>query len=269
MVKPQPLRADVAEVLEHWQPKGWSYADRRKLQPLLGIVRDWVAAATPANGQRAGHMLAVTGEMVIWAQQALGTTDARTVLHPDNVEYFSMVVNKHRPVTWRESTRGVLRTVGRSANPHWPPPPRTVGRRPLAAPYTQHEETKWVRAARLVGHVNRACRMWIVGGSLGAGLKGTELAAAGTEDVVEIANGGIAVQVRGSQPRLVPIRETYTDLVWESIGAIPGGRFIPATNRNAVHRIVDLLTPLNGKRLLASPGTVHLAARSYRGGHIP
>ncbi len=249
MVNANALRADVTRMLERWQPTGWEAVDVRLLEPLISSVREWVAAAEPSNPNRARHMLSATALMVVWAKRNLGTTDVGSVLHPENVELFSMVVNKHRPAMWRESTRGVLRTVGRAANPYWPPPPSITGRRPIAAPYTRSEETKWVRAGRLVGRANRAARMWVVGGSLGGGLRGPELVAARTEDVVGIADRQLAVRVRGRQPRLVPIRQTYTDLVWEAISDAPGGRFITSTSRNAVHWTVDLLTPLNGEKL--------------------
>lgn len=235
-------------MLERWRPTNWEATDVRTLEPMLPSVRDWVAAAEPSSAKRARHMLVLTARFVVWARRMLGTTDVRSVFYPDNVEFFSMVVNAHRRASWRESTRGVLRAVGRAANPDWPPPPPIVGRRRVVAPYTKSEETKWVRSARLVGRANRAGRMWVVGGSLGAGLKGTELAAARTEDVVGIADQRLAVRVRGRLPRLVPIRQTYTDLVWEAIGDVPGDRFITGTSRNAVHWVVGLFTPLNGER---------------------
>ena len=60
-------------------------------------------------------------------------------------------------------------------------------------------------------------------------------------------NGRLAVQVRGRNARLVPIRQRYTGLVWEAIGDTPGGRFIPGQVRNRVYHIVYRLNPTEGE----------------------
>ena len=162
------LEADVALVVEGWLPTGWSDSDLRTLDPLMPTVRAWVAEAAPPGVTGAQRLIRATAQMVVWAQWALGAVDVRTVLHPDNINHWTMSVNAHKTASWQENARGALRVVGRAANPEWPPPPPpTVGRRRVAAPYTQSEEIAFVRASRLVGRANRAARMWIVGGSLG------------------------------------------------------------------------------------------------------
>ena len=211
------------------------------------MVRDWVGAAAPSNVNLARRFLRATTGMVLWADRVLGRADVRVVLEPRNIDYWVMVVNAEQKPAWRETIRGSLRTVGRAVNPDWPPPSPTIGRRAVAAPYTPVEETGLVRAARLVGRVNRPARLWVVGGSLGAGLMGPELFAAGTGDLVEVVDGRLAIQVRGRKPRLVPIRRTYTDLVWEAIGDTCVGRFVKTKNIRAVHAVVESLILGRGK----------------------
>ena len=245
----RPLVPSVAAEVERWSPAGWSDTDLLTIEPLLPTVRAWVANAAPSNANRARWLLRATAAMVVWAHHSLGTADLRTVLHPININHWAMIVNAEKSAVWRETTRGALRTVGRAANPDWPPPSPTVGRRAVAVPYTASEETTFYRAARLPGRANRAARMWVVCGSLGAGLHGPEVTAANTSDLIEIADGRLAIQVRGRKPRLAPIRRYYTDLAWAAISDTPGRRFITGTNHNAVHWVTDLLGPIGRKGL--------------------
>ena len=110
-----------------------------------------------------------------------------------------------------------------------------------------------MRASRLPGRTNRVARMWVAGGSLGAGLTGRELVAARTGDLVEIADGRLAVQTRGRLPRLVPIRGVYTELVWEAIGDTSGGWFVTSESNTVVHSIAERLDRGNGKGLSLRP----------------
>ncbi len=245
----RPLAPEVAAEVERWYPTGWSDTDLRALEPLLPTIRSWVAKAAPRNLYAAWRLLRATAAMAVWADRSLGTVDVRTVLHPINIDRWSMLHNADKPAGWREDTRGALRTVGRAANLEWPPPSPTVGRRVVAVPYTTSEETGFYRAARLPGRANRAVRMWVVCGSLGAGLNGPELAAANTAYLIEIDEGRLAVRVRGRKPRLASIRRYYTDLAWEAIADTPSGRFIKGNSSKTVHWVVGLIGPSNRKGL--------------------
>ena len=247
MVKQQVVSVEVAAVMDRWSPTGCVDVDSEMLGRLVNIAREWVTAAQPGDVNRARLLLWSTFGLLEWARRFLGTTDAKVVLDPSNIEYWTMVASRGRSAPWRESARGALRMVGAAVNPDWPPSPLKVGRRVICAPYTAGEETAFVRTARLVGFSSRATRMWIVGASLGAGLSGPELTAANSSDLVEIADGRLAVQVRGRNARLVPIRHRYTDLVWEAIGDTPDGRFIPGQVRNRVYHIVYRLNPTDGE----------------------
>ena len=149
MVKQQVLSVDVAAVMERWCPAGWVDADTETLGSLVDIAREWVAAAVPRDANRARLLLGATTGMLAWAHRYLGTTSVRVVLDPGNIEYWTMVINRERGSAWRESTRGVLRTVGAAVNPDWLPSPVKVGRRTICAPYTAGEETAFVRTARV------------------------------------------------------------------------------------------------------------------------
>ena len=92
---------------------------------------------------------------------------------------------------WREVTRSRLRTLGQVVNPEgWPSPTRKVGRQQIARPYTTLEEKVFRLVYRLPGPANRSQRLWICCGSLGAGLRGFEIAAARTATSKTLATGG-------------------------------------------------------------------------------
>ena len=211
------LAPDMTRVLEGWRPDGWSDDDLRALESVRETVRDWVVKAPPGNPHVARRLLRTTAMLTLWAHRTLGTTDVRTVLDPRNVEYWVMKVNSHRSPAWRENARGALRSVGRAANPAGWPAPRQVGRLTIAAPYPQPEKKAFVRAAKLAGRSNRAGRLWVVAGAFGGGLSGRELDRARVDDIIEVANGRLAVRTRGPKARLVPFRKGYTKLVLQAV----------------------------------------------------
>lgn len=218
------------------------------MEPLLPTIRQWVTAVPPRDAKQAQRFLGAAAGIAVWAHRTLGTVDPDLVLTPENVEYFSMRQNPDQSPKWRERIRWLLRIVGRAVNPPaWPPPPAKVRPLKVAKPYTAGEEAGFVAAATLPGPANRATRMWVVCGALGAGLKGTEIAAARTADLETITDGRLMVRVRGTHRRLVPIRSTYTDLTRTAVGLCPADRFVTGDHRNAVHIIAQRLDPGDGQ----------------------
>ena len=245
-----PLAPDVQAALEQWRPTRWSTQDLQTLEPLLPAVRTWVEQVNAANAYKAQRFLRAAAGIAVWAYRELGTTDPKLVLHPNNVEYWSMTVNTNQSARWREVTRGALRTLGRAINPDdWPRPTRKVGKQKIARPYTRAEEAEYRFAASLPGWAVRSKRLWVVVSALGAGMRGPEIAAARTGDLRDIDGGRLAVQVRGRHSRLVPIREDYTTLVREAADGSTTDRFIPTDGRNAVHSVVGRLHPGDGQGL--------------------
>ena len=248
---PTPLPSDVTVVLERWHPGGWTDDDRQVLEPLMGTVRDWVAAARPQNAERARWFLRCTAGLTVWVYRSLGTTDVRTVLRPENVEYWVFKVNSHRSMGWRENVLWTLRTVGRAVYAEaWPSPARQIGRSAIAVPYTAREELAFRRTAKLPGRLNRTQRLWIVAGALGAGLQGKQVATARVEDLSEVDTGRLAVRVRGKNPRLTPIRNQYTALARLAVQGAGEGRFVQNGGRNLVYNICARLDPGDGEGLV-------------------
>ena len=252
------LAPEVAAVIASWVPHslgGTDAATRAAVTAVMPAVREMVAAAGPQTPYAARRLLWALAPTAVWLYRSLGVFDAATVNH-DNVEAWISRVNDKRPVGWRNGARAALRTVGVVANPQgWPRPPKPIRRPPTVAAYTPPEEARYIDAAGLPGFDNPEGRRWAVGASIGAAMNGPELAAAEIGDLQEIGDGRLAVQVRGRNARLVPIRGCCTDLVREAVSIVEqrppqaSRRFVLADHRNAGSQLAGTVTIGRGRAL--------------------
>ena len=234
----ESLTPEVAAMIATWipalvkAPRDAAMLDTATLEVVLPAARSWVAAANPPTPRMASQMMWATTRMATWALEIMGSADS-TILNPRNVDVWTTGVNSHRSKGWRTHARSLLRRVGRAANPQaWPEVSPVVGCRPVSSPYTADEETAFLLAAGLPGAANHVGRLWAAGAALGAGVNGAEILAAQISDVREIAGDRLAVQVRGRNERLVPIRACCTQTVRRAISLASeqqpetAGRFI-------------------------------------------
>ena len=211
------LKPEVARAIATYQPRWPSPEDEAALPEVLPQVRQWVTATMPEAASTAHSRMSKTTIFAIWGLKALGTLDETVLMTDHNVEHFSRYVNAHRTNRWQHNTRTALRGVARVVNPEaWPPRSRAIpGYRRIAPPYTPKEEERFIDAALMPGRRRRSARIWMVCASAGAGMTGGEIALSVLDDVVKLPKGRFAVHVRGHSPRLVPVRERYSDLVRE------------------------------------------------------
>ena len=206
-------------------------------------------------------MLWATTRLAVWAYQTFGSVDAAVVLHPHNVQHWTMHVQRHMSRSWRHKARSVLERVGRAANPAgWAPMVPEAGRIEVPAPYGRHEEAAFGAAAAMPGRPHWRARVWVVCAGFGAGLLGAEIALAGPQDLIEARGGRVAVRVRGRNPRLVPLRGAYTSMALSVASACDGDRFVTAAGRNAVHSIAERLAPAGAGLSLRRARNTWLAA---------
>lgn len=249
------LAPEVASVIESWKPRSITVTDAAALAAVMPTVRAIVAAAGPNTPMAARRMLWALTPMAVWLYRSLGVFDLRTVNH-DNVEIWTSQINAKRHPGWRNSVRAELKKIGATANPlGWPRQPKPAGRPHAAEPYTPKQEAGYIDAAALPGLNNPERPLWVVSGSIGGGLNGPELTAAEIGDLQELSDGRLAVQVRGHNPRLVPIRGCCTDLVRRAVALVEqrpspaSRRFILSTDRNAAYRIADTVSLGRGQEL--------------------
>lgn len=266
-----PLLPEVTAVTAAWVPHSVQDADPTVLAAVMPVVRCLVAAVRPGTPMAARRLLWALAPIAVWCRETVGSFTALTI-NPRNVEVWVMEVNGRRPQGWRNAARAALRQVGRSVNPQkWPDQPDEVGRPPPCASYDPVEEAGFVEAVGLPGADEPALRLWVGAASCGAGMRGPEIGAAETGDLHEVRAGRLAVQVRGRDARLVPIRACWTDVVRQAVrlvGERPGtsSRFFVSQDRNAAARAANSVSigsaRLSLRRARATWLTAHIVAET-------
>ena len=251
-----------------WTPVKFVPGEQAEL--VLSTARTWVTATAPSSVGDASRLLSAVVGLMVWVHSSVGDFSAETVLCPTNTELWVIEENKHRSRVWRSTARACLRRVGRAVNPDgWPAVPQPLSRPEPQIPYSTSEAQTFKLIAGLTGYKNRPARMWIAAGSLGAGLAGSELGAAHVDDVVEV-DGRLTIQVRGRNPRIVPVRACWTDTLNQAVEATKAAqpadsRFVALESRKAVYGIVAGIAAVNGTPLRLSRAratwlTAHLTA---------
>ena len=251
MRRPEELAAremtpEAADALARYEPRNPDPLVVAALPIVMPASQRWVAATKPQALTTATTLMSLTVRYTAWAWNELGTVDPAILMTIDNIEHWSRVVNCERKNTWQHNTRTALRGVARAVNPGaWAMvPPPIPDYRVVQPPYELDAEEGFIAAACMPGRPSRIRRMWIVTGCMGGGMNGGEVGRTMLEDFVERSDGRLAVHVRGPAPRLVPIRERYTDLareVIEAVAADGGGRLIPGNPHAAFHLTRSML----------------------------
>ena len=230
--------AEIADAVASWHPQRWRHGSLRNLDTVLPEVRERVLAAEPEDVHEARKWLRVLAGFALWAVVDRHS-DPAAMHTPNNVETWVMRVNFVQDDDWQNRARGVLRRLGPTVNPAaWPRPAKPIPARRIAAPYQAMDEQAF-RAAALLPRRDRRARMWVVIAAAGAGLKGTEIAAAEPSDLAERPDGRWEICVRGTKARRVPIRRDYLPLASELAAAESETPYIASDKSGAVHQIVQ------------------------------
>ena len=262
---------EVGAVITAWVPRSVRAADPAVLAAVMSVVRCLVAAVGPKTPMAARRLLWALAPSGVWSHQTVGAFTAADI-NPRNVEVWVTVINRRRPQGWRNASRAALRQVGRTVNPQkWPDQPDEVGRPPACAAYHPAEEAEFIGAVTLPGPDEPVLRLWVGAASCGAGMRGPEIGAAETSNLREVGGGRLAVQVRGSDARLVPIRACWTSAVRQAVSLVsqrsePCDRFIISTDRNAAARAANSVSigsaRLSLRRARATWLTAHIVAET-------
>ena len=145
------LKPEVAAAITKWKPL---QREPRIQNVVAPVARSLVTAAAPNTPSTATLMLAGVCQMMVWADQSLGTL-ATEVINPRNVTVFIFSHGKDRSLNWKHTTRTTLRRVGRAVNPQaWEDRPPRIRRLPCALPYDAATERllAWIhRSGEVVG----------------------------------------------------------------------------------------------------------------------
>lgn len=264
-----PTLPEVAGVIAAWVPHSVRDTDPAALAAVMPVVRSLVAAVSPTTPMAARRLLWAAAPFSVWAHETVGSVGPEDI-NPRNVEVWVTVINRRRPPGWRNAARAALRRVGRSVNPHgWPELPDEVGRPPACSALHPVEEAAFIWSVGLPDADEPVLRLAVGGFSCGAGMRGPEIVAAQIGDLKPVGSERLAVQVRGRDARLVPIRECWTDVVRRAVKLVgerstPCDRFIISTDRNAAARAANSISigsiRLSLRRARATWLTAHIVA---------
>lgn len=268
-----PLREEAARVRQQWRPGRpgkWTAADAEDLIPLLPTVREFVAKADPRDGERAMRCMRAVAGHILEAHRRLGTTAAAVVWHPDSVEHYIHVTCAHRTENWRRSTRATLRAVGRAVAPElWPTPTTQLIGPQASKAYDALDEESFRLTAQLPHETYVAAWKFVPTGALGMGISGPVMARAHPRDVIEIAEGRLAMWVTGAHPRLVPVRREYTDLMRAAMDAADDGPFIESQYRHTANSIAAAIHGRPGQLSLHRARMTWVKAHLLAGTSLP
>ena len=232
-------------VIRTWQPRCWSERDLQSLARVRPLVEECVALAQPIDADDARRLMRYSALMAVWTDHKTGDAHRESIFDESNLVHWleeladpppsadGSLVAPLKSSTWCGVADHVIRRVGRVAHPEgWSkkPPKRRTPDPPL--PYSEAEEYAYQRAISRVRKADAAAQWWVGSGSLGGGLNGPDLAASCVEDVTTVDGGGLIVEVRGANPREVPILSRYAPLVRQAMDAAGSGPFI-TSKRNS------------------------------------
>ena len=230
------------ETLQGWLPLGLRAGNPASVAAAMPQVRVWVGAMQPDSRSQARRLLWAAAGLAVWIYEKFGTTDPRIVWHPRNIEVYIAAVSDDRSPGWRSAARSALRRMGPVINPDdWSDKPQQVGRSNVSTPYRRADEEAFRLATTIRGRGGLAEWLWVPAGSLGAGMTGPQLAAAGPSDLVDLGDGRLGVRLKGPHARLVPIRKDYTGLAAAAQAACRGTTFVPGSQARSVYAIAEQL----------------------------
>ena len=227
--------AKAARQRAEWLPRSARTLDPETLAKVEPHARSAAEAAGPKTVMDVQRMLRASFGITAWTLDELGFLNTETTWHPNNVRVFVDEVNRHRSVDTRQELGGTLKEIGRAVNERfWPAETEKLPKTGPADPYDATEEAAMRLAPFLKGEPGRPEELAVAGFSLGGGMNAPQIRLAMPSDVIDMGNGRVGIQVRGTHPRLVPIRADYTDLVRRAVEFAGDGPFIRAASRNAV-----------------------------------
>ena len=218
-----------------WLPLTARALDPETLAKVEPHARSAVEAAGPTTVSDVQRMLRASFGINTWALDNMGFLNPETVWHPETVRIFVDDINGHQSVDTRQELGRTLKAIGRAVNERfWPAELEKLPKSGPAVAYDATGEAAMRLAPFLKGEPGRPEELAVAGCSLGGGMNAPQIRLAMPSDVIDMGNGRVGIQVRGTHPRLVPIRADYTDLVLRAVEFAGDGPFIRAASRNAV-----------------------------------
>jgi len=191
----------VAGYIACWRPSSVS-------PRAAAFARDVITAAVPEGRERAKNLLWAAGRLADYAASLGLDLVPEVVFHPSVIERFARCA----PGLWgvaRRTLRTNQRFIARRVVPQLCPADMPLPRERAKAPYAAAEIGGFLALADAQPTAERRMRAsGLVCLGAGAGLIRADLRGAHGSDVIA-RSGGLAVAVRGTRPRTVPVLSRY------------------------------------------------------------
>jgi hypothetical protein len=193
--------AEVAAYIGRWRPSSVSPRS-------AAFAREVIAAAAPADRERAKNLLWAAGRLADFAASAGLDLEPEVVLHPSVIERFARCAPGLSGVA-RRTLRTNQRFIARRVVPQLHPADVPLPRERSKAPYTAAEIAGFLALAGAQPTAERRMRAaGLVCLGAGAGLIRADLRDVRGRDVIA-RSGGLVVAVRGPRARVVPVLARY------------------------------------------------------------
>jgi hypothetical protein len=191
----------VAGYIARWRPSSVS-------PRAAAFARDVITAVAPGGRERAKNLLWAAGKLADWAIPLGLDAVPEVLLHPSTAGRFTRCA-PGLPGAARRTLRTNLRFTGRRVVPQFYPADLPLPRERAKQPYGPAEIAGYLALADAQPTMERRMRAaGLVCLGAGAGLIRGDLRDVRGSDVI-CRSGGVAVQVRGRQPRAVPVLAGY------------------------------------------------------------
>ncbi len=180
---------------------------------IRAFVMDAVAAMGDKDTEDTRRFMTQASQYVDWTHFVAGYDLDKSIWDADIIAEYLDSETKHLTPLVREATKGRLMRMARTNNPGAIPEIDDIGFKGewQPDPYTDDEVRSiegWARGQRTPVSRQKAAMLLALG--LGAGLHTSEMVLLRVYDL-EPHEGGITINVRGSIPRQVPVRNTYVE----------------------------------------------------------
>ena len=264
-VDPKSETEKTRRVIEEGLPYCIRHESQDVIDAVMASARTVLHAANPTNAVQAIQWRRALVGFFLHVYKTYGTVDVEMALTHDAIDNYVSRVNKEESLGWKRGHRSRLRQLAVIVNPQsWPKSEKLASHEP-ADIYSEDEEAAFRLAGELACFKKKYDEAFVVVGNLGAGLLGPETARVSPSDVVEITDGRLGIWVAHKNPRLVPVREAYTELLTELCGVAKAETFVHQKYRNAVHNVSTRVVVKGLERLSFPRGrctwlTAHLRA---------
>jgi hypothetical protein len=193
--------AEVAAYLGRWRPSSVSPRS-------AGFAREVIAAAAPADRERAKNLLWAAGRLADFAASLGLDLQPEVVFHPSVIERFARAAPGLSGVA-RRTLRTNQRFIARRVVPQLYPADVPLPRERAKAPCSPAEIAGFLALAQAQPTAERRMRAaGLVCLGAGAGLIRADLRDVRGQDVIA-RSGGLVVAVRGPRARVVPVLARY------------------------------------------------------------